>query len=104
MRTEHAGILAVLSLGIALVLPSLAQDNQASDAGFGNSAANAGDVTKATIFYSGHMFGYLREDGDSQACGRTKARECHVSGPARIFEKARWAAQRRFHRASPDLG
>jgi hypothetical protein len=88
MRTEHAGILAVLSLGIALVLPSLAQDNQASDAGFGNSATNAGDVTKATIFYSGHMFGYLREDGDSQACGRTKARECHVSGPARIFEKA----------------
>ena len=66
MATGHKAILAVLSLGIALTLPALAQDIQANGDGAGNSVAAARDITTARIFYSGHMFGYLRRDKNKE--------------------------------------
>lgn len=86
MGRGHTGVLALLGMGIVLTLPALAQDSKANDAGSGNSVARTGGITTAKIFYSGHMFGYLREDGT--ACKPPRTAECHVSESAQRFSEA----------------
>jgi hypothetical protein len=75
----------------ALPLPAATQNTQAKSGSPGASAPNVSELTKAKIFYSGHMFGYLRRDKANQ-CGNKQDKDCDLAGKrdkasaAEVFE------------------